>query len=172
MTWHAAPESIADWIAGNGSENSAAAVEAHLMGCANCRALVRSLQEESDLRPVWTRVADAIESPAPNVLTRAMRLVGVSEPDSLVLRAAPAYTAAWAVAVGVVVALTFFASTINPDRMLMFYLLFAPLVPIAGIAAASDPRQTPPTRCPWPLPTPRSGSCCCEAHRCCSDRSP
>ena len=93
----------------------------------------------ADLEAVWTRVADSVETTSPNALTRAMRLIGVAESDGLVLRAAPAFTAGWAVAVAVVVVLTVGAAMADPARTLSLYLLFAPLVPVAGVAAGYGP---------------------------------
>jgi hypothetical protein len=144
MTWHAPPEALTDWVSGASPETAAAAIEAHLVRCAECRARAAALpQPEADLEAVWTRVADAVESTAPNALTKVMRAVGVREPDSIVLRAAPAYTAAWSVAVAVTVALTVAAAMVDPDRMLGVYLLLAPLVPMAGVAAGYGPAADP-----------------------------
>jgi hypothetical protein len=143
MTWHAPPDLLEAWVAGRAPETQAAAAEAHLVTCAECRSRVGALPQPTDLDAVWTRVADTIESPAPSMLTRVMGVLGVREPDTLVLRAAPAYSAAWSVSVAVVVALTVGAAMADPGRMLGVYLLLAPLVPMAGVAAgygrAADP---------------------------------
>lgn len=144
MSWHARPEALAAWVSGESPETAAAAIEAHLVRCVECRARVAAIQQPgADLEAVWTRVADAIESTVPKSLTRALGMVGVREPDVIVLRAAPAYTLAWSVAVAITVALTVAASMADPERMLGFYLLFAPLIPMAGVAAGYGPAADP-----------------------------
>jgi hypothetical protein len=156
MSWHAPPELLESWVAGSARENEAAAAEAHLVTCAGCRARVSALPQPTDLQAVWTRVADQVEATPPNALTRVMRAIGVPEPDTIVLRAAPAFTLAWSVAVAVVVALSVAAAMADPARMLSFYLLMAPLVPMAGVAAgygaAADPTYEVAVAAPYSKP--------------------
>lgn len=139
MTWHVAPTTLDSWISGDVTSVSAASVEQHLLACADCRAVVADRVASApplDLDGVWSQVADRVEPPRPNAISRAMRRLGVREPDALVVGVAPAFTAAWIAAVTVVVTLTVVASGLSPDRALGFYLLLAPLVPMAGVAAA------------------------------------
>ena len=137
MTWHVAADTRAAWVGGRTSPVEAASVEQHLMTCADCRSQVaREGELDLDLAEVWSAVADRVEPPRPMLPARIVRAVGVRQPDSLVIGAAPAFTAAWIAATTAVVALTMLASVVEPTRTLGFYLLLAPMVPMVGVAAA------------------------------------
>jgi hypothetical protein len=53
-----------------------------------------------------------------------------------VLGTVQSFTASWIAAIAAVVGLTALAAMAQPERMLVTYLLFAPLIPMAGVAAA------------------------------------
>lgn len=136
MTWHVSADVLDAWVAGRANGSEAAAVEAHLLRCAPCRGLVTiDVASGPDLSGVWRRVEEAVVAPPAGPLTALLRRGGAREPDLVVLRAAPAATLSWAVALAVVVALSFLAASLEPQRTLGFYLLLAPLVPATGVAA-------------------------------------
>jgi hypothetical protein len=137
MSWHVPADTRAAWVAGHVTAVEGASVEQHLMGCPRCRAdLAGTSPPGLDLDRVWAGVVDRVEPPRPSPLARLLRVLGVGEADSLVLGAAPAFTASWVAATAAVVVLTMTASFADPARTLALYLLLAPLVPMAGVAAA------------------------------------
>jgi hypothetical protein len=137
MSWHVPADTRAAWVAGDVSAVEGASVEQHLMGCSRCRAdLAGTSPPGLDLDGVWAGIVDRVEPPRPTPLARVLRTLGLGEPDSLVLGAAPAFTASWVAATAAVLVLTLAAAVVDPGRTLALYLLLAPLVPVAGVAAA------------------------------------
>ncbi len=137
--WHIPADLLDSWVAGETGPTVAASVEQHLMTCSACRAAVVdpvAAEGELDLDRVWSQIADRVE-PAPTPPAgRLMRRLGMRPSDALLLGATSAFTASWVAASATVVALTFVMAIVTPSSALALYLVLAPLVPMAGVAAA------------------------------------
>jgi hypothetical protein len=137
--WHVPADLLDAWVAGQAGPTVAASVEQHLTACPACRAAVAepvAADGVLDLDRVWSGIADRVEPPSAPVMGRMMRRLGMRSSDALLLGAASAFTASWVAATATVVALTFVMAVVTPSRALALYLLLAPLVPMAGVAAA------------------------------------
>lgn len=122
-------------------EATAASVEAHLIGCADCRIEVRRAADPAELAASWGLVADRIDRPAPLVVERVLRRLGVREGMARLVSATPALTGAWFVAVvAIATAAVVVARSTGTDGP---YLVLAPLGPLAAVGitflATSDP---------------------------------
>jgi hypothetical protein len=137
--WHVPADLLDSWVAGDAGPTVAASVEQHLTVCAACRAAVvapAAAEDGLDLDRVWSGIADRVEPPPTPVVGRVMRRLGMRPSDALLLGATSAFTASWIAATATVVALTFLMAVVRPSEALALYLLLAPLVPVAGVAAA------------------------------------
>jgi hypothetical protein len=116
----------------------AASVEAHLVGCAACRAVVADATDPAWLAPAWKGIRDTIERPRPGILRR----LGVSERDAVLLRASQVLRGPWTFATAAILIFAVVASWPGNVFGQAAYLLVAPLVPVLGVAgafAATDP---------------------------------
>jgi len=138
-TWHVPAETLSAWVSGQITATTAASVEQHLTTCAGCRSRVAAPAADLvllDFDRIWTGIADRIEPASMRPLGRLMNRLGMSESDAILLGAASAFTVSWIAATATVVALTFLMSILAPASALPIYVLLAPLVPMAGVAAA------------------------------------
>lgn len=137
--WHADPALLGRYLRGDAGGALGSSVEAHLLRCETCRDRVGTLMDPAPLDLVWARIEDTVQSPRPGVFERLMGRVGVPEEDALLLAAAPSLRAGWLW--GTVVALAFaaLAAAEGGARGAAFFLVVAPLVPVAGVAASYGP---------------------------------
>jgi hypothetical protein len=137
--WHVPAELLDAWVAGEVGPTVAASVEQHLTVCPTCRsAVVAPVAADGalDLDRVWTGIADQVEAAPTPLVGRMMARLGMRPSDALLLGATSAFTASWVAATAAVVGLTFAMSVMRPSSAVAVYLLLAPLVPLAGVAAA------------------------------------
>jgi hypothetical protein len=141
-TWHPGEEVLQDYVDGGLPGLSAASVEAHLLGCAGCRDLLRggvAVDRLARLRDSLDDRLDLVERPR---LERLVVRLGVGESDARALLAAPNLRRAWWLAVlaaaglGLLVA----GDAQHPDAV---FLVLAPLVPLATTAVAYAPALDP-----------------------------
>lgn len=119
---------------------TASSVETHLVGCPVCRAAVATAADPAALEASWLAVADAVDRPRPRPVERLLsRLVPAT--TARLVAATPGLQLSWLGAVIVViagaVAMSRTAGSPAP------FLVFAPLVPLAGVAAAFLPSADP-----------------------------
>ena len=137
-TWHLSDDLVARYADMTLAPSGRASVEAHLQGCAACRALVADSPAVSAMAPRikagWSRTVDRIDRPRRNWLHRLAAAAGV--PDHLVrlVAASTAFRSAWVVSVALVVAagIAIAHGELGPVP----FLLLSPLVPVVGVAAA------------------------------------
>jgi Putative zinc-finger len=139
MTWHVDPRTSAGYRAGALTDAAAASVDAHLLHCPACRAVLAVSASPADLAAhdrTWAGIDRALDAePA----SAAERVLGRVLPSYLVrlLTAAPAVQAAcWAAGTGLLV-LAWLAARLGPGTVgTAVFVVSAPLLPLAGVALA------------------------------------
>lgn len=134
-TWHADDRLVARYADGTLPTTAAASLEAHLVECEQCRAAVPAPSDRHER--MWLEVVDRIDAPRPSAVERLLRRIGVSEETARMLALTPSLTMSW---MGAVVAVLAFAVAAahgaSGDRGFALFLIIAPMVPTAGVAAA------------------------------------
>lgn len=154
MTWHIPDDLLDRYLAGGLEPALAMSVDAHLGGCAACRAAVP--YEEEWLGGAWRRLESEVLGPRPSPLERLLRLGGVPEHVARLLAATPTTSRAWLAAVVTALGFSVLAARNSAD-LLPLFLVAAPVLPLAGIALAYGPRVDPVHEllAPTPLAGPR-----------------
>jgi hypothetical protein len=142
-TWHADDALMARYARGEASSMHGASLEQHLTGCADCRARIAAHVEVAPLELVWSRIREQAQSPAPSLVERLLTRLGVPEPDALLVAAAPSLRASWLFGLAVTLGFVGLGAANGGTRGLAFFLLVAPLVPVAGVAFAYGPDVDP-----------------------------
>jgi len=138
VTWHADPGTLARYAAGAADAVAAASVEAHLTACADCRAALAPYADTSRLDRTWHAVVSDLDAPRLTLAERALRAVGVRDDRARLLAATTSLRTSWLASVLFVAAFAVAAGRTGSDGDFVF-LLLAPLVPVAGVAAAYGP---------------------------------
>ncbi len=135
-SWHADERALRALADGAAGPVLGAAVESHLMRCGSCRERMNDLVDCDQLDAVWAEIREAVEAPAPSMVERLLHRCGVSAESGRLLVAVPAMRGAWLL--GATSALLFagVAALFASGLGLGVFLLVAPLVPVAGVAAA------------------------------------
>ena len=129
-----------------------AAVEQHLLTCAQCRARVNAAATAVDLVAVdlvavWDRTRDAVEVPRPSVFERLLRAAGLPAHEARLVAVASAFRGAWlALGAAAVLAFAALAAAAGHARGLWYFLAAAPLAPCLVVAFSYDRRMDPASR--------------------------
>jgi hypothetical protein len=143
-TWHTSESALRSWVDGTCGPVLGASVEQHVVRCAECRAQVAGLVPAAPMAANWEAVLHAVEVPQPTILERWMRRAGLTPADSLIMATAPRVLVAWFACLLGMLGFTFIARDIGgQDGALVAFLLFAPLLPVAGVALAYGPGADP-----------------------------
>lgn len=130
---------------------TAAAIEAHLLTCTECRHAFADIASGAGTTAVdrsdhpdrmWSAVLDRVDRPRRSLMERALRSLGVSANAARVLAVTPALRMAWLTAVALVTGLAIMVGRLgsgDPGPI----LVLAPLLPLAGVATAFGPRFDP-----------------------------
>lgn len=134
-TWHVHPDHLAAYAAGRLVGPVADSLEAHVLGCAGCRA---DLADRAAVpEDVWAAVVTGVEAPVPSRVERGLLRFGVAEHTARLLAATPSLRGAWLLAITATLLFAAVAARLVPgDRGFAIYLILAPLVPLVGVAAA------------------------------------
>ena len=138
MTWHAGTAELARYAAGAVDDATASSVEAHLVSCGQCRDRVATHVEPLRLERLWAGVVDAVDRPRTSWPERALIRLGVSDHTARVLAATPSLQLSWVASVAVALMFSVLAAHEGSEGLVLF-LTVAPLVPLAGVAAAFGP---------------------------------
>lgn len=133
--WHVDDQALRTYAGGALDFAAEASVEAHLLACAACRGLVHAGTDRARLDGVWAEVVDQLDAPKRTLLERWLLRVGVSESTARLLGATPSLRTAWLGSVTIALFFAVVAAHSSPSGMLLF-LLLAPVLPVAGVAAA------------------------------------
>ena len=126
---------------------TAAAIEAHLMGCASCRAELANVSTSShqglaNQQSVWDGVLDRVDRPTRSITERLLGVLRVRPAMAKLLATTPALRLAWLTAVVFVTAFAVVAGRLEGDGPWLL-LVIAPLLPAAGVATAYGPALDP-----------------------------
>ena len=143
-TWHADQELLAGYVAGTLSRSRAASLESHLTSCASCRASMVPLASPDRLARNLVAVIESVDQPRKHRLESALVRVGVPEHVARVLVVSPSERGPWVVGVVVALLVAVAAEAFSGSGGALFVLLVAaPLLPLAGVAAAATFRDDP-----------------------------
>lgn len=135
-SWHVPADVWSAYSEGRSSSALDASVEAHVVGCATCRAAARAYAPV-DPGVVFRAVQAVVTRPRVPLALRWLRRLGVPEHELVLLGAADAVMLPWvtAVAAALVCALV---SGLSGDRLEPAFLGLAPLVPVLSVVAAFE----------------------------------
>lgn len=134
MSWHVDQDLLWRYQTGALERVSAASLEAHVTGCADCRADL--VVDSNWLQQSWTGVADRVEPAAPTVVERVLGWLGVPSHLARVMSVTPSLRPSWLLAVTLTLIFAAVASRMGPPGSFDLFLALAPLVPVAGVAVA------------------------------------
>ena len=154
-TWHADRDLLAGYVAGTLSRSRAASIETHLTSCEPCRELMMPLASPERLARNLATLFDTVDQPRPHRLETALLRAGVPENFARVLVVTPSERSPWTVGVLVALLIAIAAETFSGSGRVLFVLLVAaPLLPLAGVVAATTFRQDPAGEILAAAPTP------------------
>ncbi|WP_433425311.1 zf-HC2 domain-containing protein [Microtetraspora malaysiensis] len=140
MTWHPPRDLVERYARGRLDPVLTMSVESHLARCPACRAAVP--YEEEWLTASWERIEDLVDRPRPRLAARLLCRFGVPEHVAVFLAATPALARGWLAAMAGVLGFAVAAARFSAQDgagaadALIPFLVAAPLLPLAGIAAA------------------------------------
>jgi hypothetical protein len=142
MTWHVAPELLARYAGGDVDPVQACSIEAHLPACAQCREDIAALVGAALVARSWEGIEARLDAPRRGPVEATLARLGVPEHVARLLGATPALRLSWLLACAVVLAFAVWAASERVHGEYWF-LVLAPLLPLAGIAAAYGPDVDP-----------------------------
>lgn len=144
MTWHANDQLLADYASGEIDDASAFSLEAHLLACDRCRADVAAAVDPARMSRTWEAVDASLDVPSPGPVEWMIIRLGVRPHLARLLAATPALRLSWLSAVVMTLAFSVAAAYGGQgERAQLMFLLVAPLLPVAGVAAAFSPSADP-----------------------------
>jgi hypothetical protein len=142
-SWHVDALSLRRWVDGVAGPPVSVSVESHVLNCLQCQTAVADLAPVTGLDPVWEDVLAEIEVPPPGLAQRVLMRLGMRPSDALVVASAVVFRTAWLAGMITVLVFAVLAATLAPDGGVGLFLLTAPLIPVAGVAAAYGPSADP-----------------------------
>ena len=145
MNWHADAPTLQRYRVHLLSPAMTAAVEAHLMACPTCRSELATLTDAGRHQSNWAVIAKQIDLPALSLIERLLARVGVADHRARLVVSTPALRLPWMVAIGAVLAMVVLLHEARGDSSDSFFLFLvvAPVLPLAGVAAAFNGRGDP-----------------------------
>lgn len=140
MTWHLDGAAWQAYAAGRLDPVAEASVDAHVVGCPDCRSAARAYAPAGTADTVWAAVRTTITTPPPSFAARVLRRLGVRPDDVVLLSGTESLLVPWAVAVGfaVVCACLVGLAGLGPANRDAAFLALAPLTPVLAVVAAHD----------------------------------
>jgi hypothetical protein len=144
MTWHADSDLLEKYARGDVDDARAFSVETHLVECERCRAAAAAAVGPSRVADSWAGIDAALDAPRPGPVEWLVLRLGLSPRVARLLSATPALRVSWLSAVALTLAFSV-ASAYggHGERAMLLFLLVAPLLPLAGVAAAFSPALDP-----------------------------
>lgn len=142
--WHLDDAVVTAYADGTLDDPRAFSAEAHLLDCATCRDRIRTATPRHEVDERWDGIVAELDAPQPGPVERLLRRLGVPEHLARLLAATPALTGSWIGAVAIALGFAVTAAHLGgTDAWLLVFLGAAPLVPLAGVAAAYGPGIDP-----------------------------
>jgi hypothetical protein len=141
-TWHVDASTLGAWVEGTSGPITSASIEQHLVQCAQCRAAVAGLVRIEDVPGSWDDVLAEVSGGA-GLVERVLVRLGMRAGDAVVVGAAPVLRIAWSAGLAAVLGFILVASLVGEDHGQALFLALAPLLPVAGVAAAYGPSVDP-----------------------------
>ncbi len=142
MTWHVPPELLARYAGGDTDQAQAYSVEAHLPACARCREQIAALVDDDLLTRSWESIELRLDAPRRGPVEAGLARIGVPAHIARLLGATPALRLSWLLACAVVLVFVVWAASDHASGEYWF-LVLAPLLPLAGVAVAYGPDVDP-----------------------------
>jgi hypothetical protein len=142
-TWHVDASTLGSWVEGTSGPIASASIEQHLVRCEQCREAVAGLVPVEDVPGDFGAILAEISAGRSGRLERALVRLGLGSGDAVVVGAAPVLRVAWVAALAAVLGFIVVASLAGHDRGQALFLALAPLLPVAGVAAAYGPSADP-----------------------------
>lgn len=145
MTWHADSKLVIAYTENRLSPAHAASLEAHLMLCGSCRALVAQASDRDRVGRTWAAIETTIDQPRRSIVERMLVRIGVRDHNARLIASTPALQPGWLTAIAAVLVSVLVADTVSSGWAPAFYLFLvaAPLLPLLGVAAAFRPSSDP-----------------------------
>src|ERR1700709_1969079 len=144
QVWHVPPDVWQAYARGLLDPAAEASVEAHVVGCPDCRAGARAHVAPSTTESIWSSVHATVATPTLPRSVRWLRALGVPERELVLLGSADAVVVPWVTAVGAAIAVTLI-SGLGSSHYLhhdVMFLALAPLVPVLAVLAAFDATES------------------------------
>jgi hypothetical protein len=142
MSWHVQPDVLERYARGDADGAQAYSVEAHLPSCPECRGEIAALVDPVGLQRAWEGVEARLDAPRRGPVEAGLLRLGVPEHVARLLGATPALRLSWLLACALVLAFAVWAAS-RREEGLVWFLVLAPLLPLAGVAAAYGPEVDP-----------------------------
>ena len=142
MNWHADRSLLERYAGGEADPGLAFSVEAHVVRCEICRRVAGDVVPAARLERMWLGVLDGVDEPARGSVERALVRVGIREHVARLLAATPSLRVSWLLSVATALAFGVAAAQ-QGRRGLAFFLVIAPLLPLAGVGVAFGPGVDP-----------------------------
>jgi hypothetical protein len=142
MSWHVQPDLLARYVAGDVDGPQAYSIEAHLPSCPQCSAQVAPLVDGALLGCAWDAIEERLDAPRRSPVEALLLRARVPEHVARLLGATPALRLSWLLGCALVLAFAVYAAGRRPDG-LYWFLVLAPLLPLAGVAFAYGPDVDP-----------------------------
>lgn len=134
MSWHVETEVLRRYQTGDVDRISAASVETHVTGCAECR---QGLVVDTEwLDRSWAGIAEQVEPGTRSIVERALTWVGVPPHLARVMAVTPSLRPSWLIAVTLTLVFASLTSRLVQPGSFDLFLAVAPLIPVAGVAVA------------------------------------
>lgn len=138
MSWHVDEITAQRYVRAGTDGVTATSIEAHVITCDGCQAVVGRAVDADTLTSVWARIEDTLDQPQQRWLERLLERAGVSDTAVRIIGATT--RAAWSFVLVVVAsaALAILSATSSKDGDVAFaaFLLVAPLGPLMATATA------------------------------------
>jgi hypothetical protein len=141
--WHIDADALSRWVDGVAGPVMSTSVEQHVLRCAQCQAAVAALVPQAPLQPVWENVLAELEVPRAAPSVRLLRHLGLTSSDASVIVSALGLRASWLLGVIGVLGFTVVSAILGHSGGVGLFLIAAPLIPVAGVAASFGPSVDP-----------------------------
>src|ERR1700733_9763438 len=110
VLWHCDADLVRQYTSARTNLAVSASIEAHLVGCADCRSLLVNGTDSAELAVVWTVIRAPIRRPTRPPVLRLLGRFGLSEQDGVLLSASQSLRGPWTLATSAILVFAVAAS--------------------------------------------------------------